>query len=129
MRVVAKKIFEIEEQKGKHMLKVKAELFKAKQEGTIFFYEDIFSLSFDEKEYISLYYSEFASPNSDHNAFPVPKEEYILPKSEKERYEFFKKYYELYYPDSEMDYNLFLSFNPKPFEAKKCVWFFRKEDQ
>lgn len=125
MRVAVEKIFEVEQNKGKNLLKVKSDLFKAKQEGVIFFKNDVSSLSV--KEDINIYYSEFPSPDTDRNAFPIRKENFFLPKDKNERFLLFKKHYESYYPDSEMDYNLFEAFNTEPFKAKKCVWFFRKE--
>lgn len=124
MRVAVKEIFKVEQSKGKHLLQVKSELFSAKKEGTLFFINDVSTLT--EKEDINIYFSKCSGPDSDRDAFPIPKENFILPKGEEARYSLFKKHYETYYPNSEMDYNLFLSFNTKPFQAKQCLWFFRQ---
>lgn len=125
MRVAVEKIFEVKQNQGEHILKIKSDLFKAKQDGIIFFNNDVASLT--EKEDINIYYSEFSGMDDDRNAFPIPIERFVLPKEKKERFSLFKKHYESYYPNSEMDYNLFESFDNKPFKAKKCVWFFRQE--
>lgn len=121
-----KKIIEVEKNNGKNIFSVKSDLFKAKKEGTIFFKQDISSLT--EKEEINLYYSECSSElETDRNAFPIPNENFVLPTCNEEKYSLYKTYYESYYPDAKMDHSLFETFSSKPFKAKKCVWFFREE--
>jgi len=125
MRVAVKKIFEVEKSKGKHYFEVKNDLHKAKQEGFLFFANDVSSLT--EEEDIDIYYSEFPGMDANKNAFPVPTEDFFYPSCEKERYCLFKEHYETYYPGEEMDHNLFMTFDPKPFKAKQRVWFYRQE--
>lgn len=126
MKVEMKKIVEVEKNNGKNIFRVKSDLFRAKQEGTIFFNQDVSKLT--EKEVINLYHSDFSSDlETERNAFPVPNENFILPSDKDEKFTLFKTYYESYYPNATMDHNLFETFNNKPFKAKKCVWFFREE--
>ena len=125
MRVAIKKIFEAEKENGKHMMEVKSDLFNAKKEGVLFFTNDISSIS--EKEDINIYYSEYAGQDDDRNAFPILADKFLVPRDENERFTLFKKHYETYYPDSEMDRDLFLAFDQKPYKAKQCLWFYRQE--
>ena len=125
MRVAVKKIFEVEQRKGKEYFEVKTALFKAKKEGSLFFPNDVSSLT--EQEDIDIYYSEFPGMDANRNAFPVPAENFFLPSCEQERYDFVKPYYESYYAGEELDQDTFMSFNTKPFKAKQQVWFYRQE--
>ncbi|NGY89111.1 hypothetical protein F6Y05_39745 [Bacillus megaterium] len=67
MRVAVKKIFEVEQRKGKEYFEVKTALFKAKKEGSLFFPNDVSSLT--EQEDIDIYYSEFPGMDANRNAF------------------------------------------------------------
>ncbi|WP_456363914.1 hypothetical protein [Priestia aryabhattai] len=124
MRVAVKKFFEAEQSRGKHYFEVKSDLHKAKQEGFLFFANDVSSLT--DEEDIDIYYSEIPGMDKNKNAFPIPTEDFFYSSCEKERYSFCKEYYESYYGE-EMDYNLFMTFDSKPFKAKQRVWFYRQE--
>lgn len=125
MRLALSNIVQAEQESGNHLLAIKSELFNLKQEGDLFFSADLASMT--ENEDIDLYYSGFPGSDSDRGAFPVLNETCIVPKDEDERFLFFKKHYEAYYPDSEMDMNEFRKFSSTPFRAKKCTWFSRNE--
>lgn len=114
-----------EEQSGENFLQAKATLQRAKKEGILFFREDVSSLT--EKETMNLYHMDLC-PNEnvvdENKAFPVPLKDFFMPRGDEERFQYFKKYFESYYPTKTLTYDAYKTFNKTPYIAKKCVWFY-----
>lgn len=126
MKIKVGDILKTRKESGESFLATKAFLIKAKRKGQLFYPENISSLEPDET--IHLFHSDI--PPGELNdvkrlAFPIPLKEYILPKEEKGRFQYLKKYFDSYYSSSseKMTYEIYKKFNKKPFKSEKCMWF------
>ena len=111
------------ETNGESLLQTKATLHRAKKKGTLFFFEDISSLT--EKETVNLYYLHLCPNKTDdeQKAFPILLENYAPPRNAPEHFQYLKKHYESYYPGEELTHDKYKTFKKTPYIAEKCVWF------
>lgn len=106
----------------KNVLKFKLKLIRYKNDGIIFYKEDMSSLKLDQP--FELYYLLTKGTISYKNAFPMPLSYYQEFVQNNYSPDFLIDFYQFYYQTKKVPSKKFFQ-NLEVFESKKHVWFYR----
>ncbi|HDX9674308.1 hypothetical protein PDL02_20560 [Bacillus cereus group sp. LD113LC] len=119
------KLFLGDQQVKRSLKEVKLVLYMAKQQGLVFYKENIFTLQHGDD--FDLYFVGRPSFQTKANAFPISVSEYEMFDTKDKYLGFLQKCYERYYPKEKMSKKILLSYElDNPFVGREYIWFYKK---
>lgn len=104
---------------------VKLVLYLSKQQGVVFYKENIFSLKHTDD--FDLYFVGRPSFRTKANAFPISVSEYQMFDTKDEYLGFLQRCYERYYPKERVNKKILLGYDlANPFVGREYIWFYKK---